>query len=215
MELNSLWEEMKRKQAEDVSGDIRMHASRARLNPLAKLRRALAWTTGFYLAGILAGMVAVFQYSAFSIRICLAILMIESGYAAWNMILRIREFDRFRTQLDQDLLNRLNTHLDLIRGTIGLIETRTILFLPFAYLTGLLIGGSSETIHADTLIRDHAFLLEGMGIALLTMPALYFFMKWTHKKTLGDHIAQIETMVNDLRSWDISDPQPSMTENDR
>jgi hypothetical protein len=33
-------------------------------------------------------------------------------------------------------------------------------------------------------------------LALLTMPPLYFLLKWMHKKSFGDHIAHIEEIIS-------------------
>ena len=71
-----------------------------------------------------------------------------------------------------------------------------MIFLPLAYLAGLLIGGSGDGVSADVLIRDIIFLTKGMGLALLTMPHVYFLLKWMHKKSFGDHIEHIEEIIS-------------------
>ncbi|MGY6744508.1 MAG: hypothetical protein ACXIUQ_17340 [Cecembia sp.] len=68
-------------------------------------------------------------------------------------------------------------------------------FLHLAYLAGLLVGGSGDGVSADELIMDVSFLLKGMGLALLTMPMIYFLMKWMHRKAFGDFIEQTENIV--------------------
>jgi hypothetical protein len=74
-----------------------------------------------------------------------------------------------------------------------------MLFLPLAYLAGLLMGGSTDEVNANDLIVNVSFLAKGMGLSLLTMPPLYFLLKWMHKKAFGDFIEQTE---NILKGWE-------------
>jgi hypothetical protein len=61
------------------------------------------------------------------------------------------------------------------------------------------MGGSTDKVNANDLIVNVSFLAKGMGLSLLTMPPLYFLLKWMHKKAFGDFIEQTE---NILKGWE-------------
>lgn len=198
MEIDDLWRDMK--------GDKGIHRETLTLkkvneskNPIKILRKNLMANLVFGLMFSVVGVYLMFVFPAVSIQLSLGILILKSQYFHWMMYQRIRVFDQLLKNWDQPILKTLQEQLALTRKTIRMIEIRSMIFLPFAYLAGLLIGGSGDGVGADELIRDFPFLIKRMGLALLTMPLGYYGLKWMHKKAFGDFIEQTESI---LKEWE-------------
>lgn len=199
MELDKLWQELKVQDQAFATEILTLKEPGTSKNPLRELRKNLIHNVGYGVAGILVGIYLMVQFPALSIQVTLGLLIAKSLYFNWKMYQRIRALDRFTGNWDKPIIESLRTQLTYIRQTIRMIEVRSMLFLPLAYLAGLLIGGSGDGVNADELIKDFSFLAEGMGLALLTMPLIYFPLKWMHKKAFGDFIDQAERM---LMEWE-------------
>jgi hypothetical protein len=168
-------------------------------NPLRQLRKNLVWNLFYHISGIVAFTYLIFHFSALSIRVTLGILVLVLFFFSLNLYWRVKAFDKLLNTWDQPILEILRSQLILTRKTIRLKEIYTLLFLPFAFLAGLLIGGSAKGFDADDLIKDFNFLSEGMGLALLTMPLFFFYIKWMNKKSFLDFVHQTEKM---LKEWE-------------
>ncbi|UJP66393.1 hypothetical protein [Mongoliitalea daihaiensis] len=195
MEIDKLWQQMKGKQASEEQENLVLKKLEASKNPLKTLRKNLIGNLIFGLVGVVIGVYLVVIYPEISLRLTLGALIIIYQYFNWLMYQRIKAFDRLLDNWDQPIIPTLQQQLDLTRKTIKLIEFQSMLFLPLAYLAGLLIGGTTEEVTADDLIVNVSFLVKGMGLSLLTMPPLYFLLKWMHKKAFGDYIAQTEKIL--------------------
>ena len=201
MEIDKLWQQMKGEQASEVQENLVLKKLEASKNPIKTLRKNLIGNLIFGLLGVIVGIYLLVIYPAISLRLTLGVLIVIYLYFNWLMYQRIKAFDRLLDNWDQPIIPTLQQQLDLTRRTIKLIEFQSMLFLPLAYLAGLLIGGITDEIKADDLIVNVSFLIKGMGLSLLTMPPLYFLLKWMHKKAFGDFIEQTE---NILKDWEIS-----------
>lgn len=195
MELDKLWQELKVQDQAFATEILTLKEPGTSKNPLRELRKNLIHNVGYGVAGILVGIYLMVQFPALSIQVTLGLLIAKSLYFNWKMYQRIIALDRFTRNWDKPIVESLRAQLAYIRQTIRMIEVRSMLFLPLAYLAGLLIGGSGDGVNADELIKDFSFLAEGMGLALLTMPLIYFLLKWMHKKAFGDFIEQTERML--------------------
>ena len=195
MELDKLWQELKDRDQVDVPEKLTLKEPVSSKNPLRELRKNLIHNVGYGVAGILVGIYLMVQFPALSIQLTLGLLIAKSLYFNWKMYQRIIALDRFTRNWDKPIVESLRAQLAYIRQTIRMIEVRSMIFLPLAYLAGLLIGGSGDGVSANELIMDVPFLLKGMGLALLTMPLIYFLLKWMHKKAFGDFIEQTERML--------------------
>ncbi len=201
MEIDKLWQQMKGKQASEEQENLVLKKLEASKNPIKTLRKNLIGNLIFGLAGVVVGVYLLVIYPEISLRLTLGLLIVIYQYFNWLMYQRIKAFDRLLDNWDQPIIPTLQQQLDLTRKTIKLIEFQSMLFLPLAYLAGLLMGGSTDEVNADDLIVNVSFLVKGMGLSLLTMPPLYFLLKWMHKKAFGDFIEQTE---NILKGWEIS-----------
>jgi len=201
MEIDKLWQQMKGKQASGEQENLVLKKLEASKNPIKTLRRNLIGNLIFGFVGVIVGVYLLVIYPAISLRLTLGVLIVIYQYFNWLMYQRIKAFDRLLDNWDQPIIPTLQQQLDLTRKTIKLIEFQSMLFLPLAYLAGLLMGGSTDEVNADDLIVNVSFLVKGMGLSLLTMPPLYFLLKWMHKKAFGDFIEQTE---NILKDWEIS-----------
>jgi hypothetical protein len=199
MEIDKIWQRIRDESARHSSELLLIQQLKESKNPIRKLRKNLAWNIGFYIAGIAAAVYLMLYFPALSLRIVLGILVLQSLFFSWKMYQRIKAFDQLLEGWDQPILITLRAQLLLTRGTLKMMEMRSMLFMPFAYLAGLLIGGSSKGGNADALIMDFLFLAKGMGIALLTLPPLYFLLKWMHKKAFVEFIEQTENL---LKEWE-------------
>lgn len=196
MELDKIWLELKDREQVGLSEKLTLREPGKIINPLRELRKNLLYNLGYGVAGIILGIYLMVQFPDVSIRVTLGILIAKSLYFNWKMYQRIQALDRLTSNWENPIMKSLNDQLTHTRQTIQMIEIRSMLFLPLAYLAGLLIGGSGDGVSADELIRDITFLAKGMGLALLTMPSVYFLLKWMHKKSFGDHIAHIEEIIS-------------------
>ncbi|GHB40745.1 hypothetical protein [Mongoliitalea lutea] len=194
MEIDDLWRDMKE--------DKGIHRETLTLkkvneskNPIRILRKNLLANLVFGLVISVGGVYLMFLFQAISIQLSLGVLILESQYFHWRIYQRIKAFNQLLKNWDQPILQTLQEQLTLTRKTLRMIEVRSMIFLPLAYLAGLLVGGSGDGVSADDLIMDVSFLLQGMGLALLTMPLIYFLMKWMHKKAFGDFIEQTENIL--------------------
>jgi uncharacterized membrane protein YfcA len=201
MEIDKLWQQMKGEQASEVQENLVLKKLEASKNPIKTLRKNLIGNLIFGLVGVVVGVYLLVIYPEISLRLTLGLLIVIYQYFNWLMYKRIKAFDRLLDNWDQPIIPTLQQQLDLTRKTIKLIEFQSMLFLPLAYLAGLLMGGSTDEVNADDLIVNVSFLVKGMGLSLLTMPPLYFLLKWMHKKAFGDFIEQTE---NILKDWEIS-----------
>jgi uncharacterized membrane protein YfcA len=199
MEINKLWQQMKGEQASEVQENLVLKKLEASKNPIKTLRKNLIGNLIFGLLGVIVGIYLLVIYPAISLRLTLGVLIVIYLYFNWLMYQRIKAFDRLLDNWDQPIIPTLQQQLDLTRKTIKLIEFQSMLFLPLAYLAGLLMGGSTDKVNANDLIVNVSFLAKGMGLSLLTMPPLYFLLKWMHKKAFGDFIEQTE---NILKGWE-------------
>lgn len=199
MELDKIWQRMKEEDLSRPNETILIKELKKSGNPLKELRKNLAWNLGYFVLGILAGIYLIFHFSAISIQVTLGILVLVSLFFSLKIYRRIKAFDQLLAAWDQPILETLRSQLFLTRKTIRMTETGSLLFLPFAFLAGLLIGGSAKDLDADVLIMDFNFIAKGMGLALLTLPLFYFGMKWMNKKSFLDFVKQIEKMLKD---WD-------------
>lgn len=197
MELDKLWQELKVQDQAFATEKLTLKKPGSSKNPLRELRKNLIHNVGYGVAGILVGIYLMVQFPAISIQVTLGLLIAKSLYFNWKMYQRIRVLDRFTGNWDNPIVESLRAQLAYIRQTIRMIEVRSMLFMPLAYLAGLLIGGSGDGVNADELIKDFAFLSKGLGLALLTMPLIYFLLKWMHKKAFGDFIEQTEKILKD------------------
>ncbi|EIM78414.1 hypothetical protein A3SI_03448 [Nitritalea halalkaliphila LW7] len=195
MELNKLWQEMKAQQQPTTFDQLRLKKTDGSKHPIRTLRKNLIISLISGILFSLAGIYIMILHPAWSLHLLLGILILKSQYFHWLMWQRIRAFDRLLKNWDQPLLLTLKEHVTLTRKTLRIIEIRTLLFLPLAYLAGLLLGGSIEGDDPDTLLTDFSFLAIGMGLSLLTMPLLYFLYKWMHKKAFGDYLARTEELI--------------------
>lgn len=208
MALEKIWQRMKEEDQAQPSEMLLLKELKKSKNPLQELRKSLVWNVAFGMLGVMTGIFLIFYFPALSIRISVGILVLQTLYYNWKMYQRTQALDQVLKNSDQPLLQTLRRQLSLTRKTIRMMEIRTMIFLPFAYLAGLLIGGSSDTLSADELIFNYRFLIKGMGLSLLTMPALYFGLKWMHQKSFGDFIDQIESM---LKAWDTDKNEQNRT----
>jgi hypothetical protein len=199
MEIDKLWQQMKGRQASEEQGNLVLKKLEASKNPIKTLRKNLIGNLIFGLVGVVVGVYLLVIYPEISLRLTLGVLIVIYQYFNWLMYQRIKAFDRLLDNWDQPIIPTLQQQLNLTRKTIKLIEFQSMLFLPLAYLAGLLMGGSTDEVNADDLIVNVSFLVKGMGLSLLTMPPLYFLLKWMHKKAFGDFIEQTE---NILKGWE-------------
>jgi uncharacterized membrane protein YfcA len=199
MEIDKLWQQMREKQASRKQENLVLKKLEAIKNPIKTLRKNLIGNLIFSLVGVVVGVYLLVIYPAISLRLTLGVLIVIYLYFNWLMYQRIKAFDRLLDNWDQPIIPTLQQQLDLTRKTIKLIEFQSMLFLPLAYLAGLLMGGSTDKVNANDLIVNVSFLAKGMGLSLLTMPPLYFLLKWMHKKAFGDFIEQTE---NILKGWE-------------
>ena len=199
MEIDKLWQQMKGKQASGEQENLVLKKLEASKNPIKTLRKNLIGNLIFGLVGVVVGAYLLVIYPEISLRLTFGVLIVIYQYFNWLMYQRIKAFDRLLDNWDQPIIPTLQQQLDLTRKTIKLIEFQTMLFLPLAYLAGLLIGGTTDEVNADDLIVNVSFLAKGMGLSLLTMPPCYFLLKWMHKKAFGDFIEQTE---NILKGWE-------------
>lgn len=195
MEIDKLWQGMKGKQASEVQENLVLKKLEASKNPIKILRKNLIGNLIFGLVGVVIGVYLLIIYQEISLRLTLGVLIVIYQYFNWLIYQRIKAFDRFLNNWDKPIIPTLQQQLDLTRKTIKLIEFQSMLFLPLAYLAGLLMGGSTDEVNADDLIVNVSFLVEGMGLSLLTMPPFYFLLKWMHKKAFGDFIEQTENIL--------------------
>ena len=202
MEINKLWQQMKGEQASEVQENLVLKKLEASKNPIKTLRKNLIGNLIFGLLGVIVGIYLLVIYPAISLRLTLGVLIVIYLYFNWLMYQRIKAFDRLLDNWDQPIIPTLQQQLDLTRKTIKLIEFQSMLFLPLAYLAGLLIGGTTDEVNADDLIVNVSFLVKGMGLSLLTMPPLYFLLKWMHKKAFGDFIEQTEKILKEYDKLD-------------
>jgi uncharacterized membrane protein YfcA len=202
MEIDKLWQQMRGKQASGEQENLVLKKLEASKNPIKTLRRNLIGNLIFGLVGVVVGIYLMVIYPEISLRLTLGVLIVIYQYFNWLMYQRIKAFDRLLDNWDQPIIPTLQQQLDLTRRTIKLIEFQSMLFLPLAYLAGLLIGGITDEIKADDLIVNVSFLIKGMGLSLLTMPPLYFLLKWMHKKAFGDFIEQTEKILKEYDKLD-------------
>jgi uncharacterized membrane protein YfcA len=202
MEINKLWQQMKGEQASEVQENLVLKKLEASKNPIKTLRKNLIGNLIFGLLGVIVGIYLLVIYPAISLRLTLGVLIVIYLYFNWLMYQRVKAFDRLLDNWDQPIIPTLQQQLDLTRKTIKLIEFQSMLFLPLAYLAGLLIGGTTDEVNADDLIVNVSFLVKGMGLSLLTMPPLYFLLKWMHKKAFGDFIEQTEKILKEYDKLD-------------
>lgn len=196
MELDKIWLEIKDREQVGVPEKLTLKEPGKIVSPLRELRMNLVYNLLFGMAGIVLGIYLMVQFPAVSIQVTLGILIVKSFYFNWKMYQRIQALDRLTSNWEKPIMESLQDQLTYIRQTIRMIEIRSMLFMPLAYLAGLLIGGSGDGVSANELIKDFTFLAKGMGLSLLTMPPLYFLLKWMHKKSFGDHIAHIEEIIS-------------------
>ncbi|MGY6559031.1 MAG: hypothetical protein ACXIT9_07085 [Nitritalea sp.] len=196
MEIDKLWQQMKGRQASEEQENLVLKKLEASKNPIKTLRKNLIGNLIFGLLGVIVGIYLLVIYPEISLKMTLGVLIVIYQYFNWLMYQRIKAFDRLLDNWDQPILPTLQQQLDLTRKTIKLIEFQSMLFLPLAYLAGLLIGGTTDEVNADDLIVNVSFLVKGMGLSLLTMPLLYFLLKWMHKKAFGDFIKQTEKILS-------------------
>jgi uncharacterized membrane protein YfcA len=202
MEIDKLWQQMRGKQASGEQENLVLKKLEASKNPIKTLRRNLIGNLIFGLVGVVVGIYLMVIYPEISLRLTLGVLIVIYQYFNWLMYQRIKAFDRLLDNWDQPIIPTLQQQLDLTRRTIKLIEFQSMLFLPLAYLAGLLIGGTIDEVNADDLIVNVSFLAKGMGLSLLTMPPLYFLLKWMHKKAFGDFIEQTEKILKEYDKLD-------------
>lgn len=198
MEIDKLWKEMKEEKAIQQE-HLTIKKLDERKNPIRTLRKNLLGNLVFGLVFSVLGIYLLFVFQAVSVQLALGILILKSQYFHWLMYQRIKAFDHLLKNWEQPIFQTLAQQLSLTRKTLRMIEVRTMIFLPFAYLAGLLIGGSENGISADELIMDFPFVVKGMSLALLTMPLIYILLKWMHKKAFGDFIEQTEQA---LKAWE-------------
>ncbi|MGY6520162.1 MAG: hypothetical protein ACXIUD_00415 [Mongoliitalea sp.] len=196
MEIDKLWQQMKGEQASEVQENLVLKKLEASKNPIKTLRKNLIGNLIFGLVGVVVGIYLLVIYPEISLRLTLGLLIVIYQYFNWLMYQRIKAFDRLLDNWDQPIIPTLQQQLDLTKKTIKLIEFQSMLFLPLAYLAGLLMGGSTDEVNADDLIVNVSFLAKGMGLSLLTMPPLYFLLKWMHMKAFGDFIEQTENILS-------------------
>jgi uncharacterized membrane protein YfcA len=202
MEIDKLWQQMKGRQASEVQENLILKKLEASKNPIKILRKNLIGNLIFGLVGVVIGVYLLVIYPEISLRLTLGVLIVIYQYFNWLMYQRIKAFDRLLDNWEQPIIPMLHKQLNLTRKAIKLIEFQSMLFLPLAYLAGLLIGGTTDEIKADDLIVNVSFLIKGMGLSLLTMPPLYFLLKWMHKKAFGDFIEQTEKILKEYDKLD-------------
>ena len=185
MDLDKLWQELNDREQVGIPEKLISREAGKIVTPLRELRKNLVYNLVYGMVGIVLGICLMVQFPAVSIQVTLGILIVKSLYFNWKMYQRIQSLDRLTANWEKPIMESLQDHLTNIRQTIRMIEIRSMIFLPLAYLAGLLIGGSGDGVSADVLIRDITFLTKGMGLALLTMPLVYFLLKWMHKKSFG------------------------------
>lgn len=199
MDIDKSWQEMKRREAGFVQEQLALPTTRRSRNPLATLKRNLVVSLVGNLVITLICTYYVFLFSVVFIKALLLMGVVESLYSNWKIYQRTKALSQSLEDVDQPILDTVRQQLGLLRRTIRMIEHRALLFLPFGYLAGLLIGGSSDGMPADELLKNPLFLIQGMAFSLLIMPLLYFCIKWINKKAFGDYINQTENM---LKEWE-------------
>ena len=196
MGLDSVWREIKERDFVESHKELKLITPRKIQNPINRLKGNLRWNFIFGIIGIIAFSAIVISYSALSIRITMGILILKSIYFNYKVYQRIKSLHNLSNERSRPILDILQIQLSLIRKTIQMIELRTMLFMPLAYLAGLLIGGSRDGVDADELIMNSSYIFEGLAKSFLTLPPLYFGIKWMHKKSFGDHICHIEEIIS-------------------
>jgi hypothetical protein len=199
MELDRLWQELKEKDRNRITEKLIIKQPATSSNPLKALRRSMIWNVGLGMVGVLVFAYLMLEFPDLPIRIILGILLLKTLFFNWKMYQRMRSFDQLEENWNQPIVETIRTQLAMTRKTIQMMEIRTMLLMPLAYLAGLLMGGKNNGIPTEKLLRDHNFLLVGMGISLLTLPIIFFAMRWMHKKTFGDFIDQAEDL---LKNWE-------------
>ena len=158
MDLDKLWQELNDREQVGIPEKLISREAGKIVTPLRELRKNLVYNLVYGMVGIVLGICLMVQFPAVSIQVTLGILIVKSLYFNWKMYQRIQSLDRLTANWEKPIMESLQDHLTNIRQTIRMIEIRSMIFLPLAYLAGLLIGGSGDGVSADVLIRDIIFL---------------------------------------------------------
>jgi hypothetical protein len=198
MEIHELWKKAKDQNRQQDAPLLFRNKPMKSQSPYYKLKKSMIWNIS---AGILFSLLAVgwiFYTPYWEIKLCLIILVFKNLYFDWKLWHILKKFDHIFNHWDYALIGNLRHLLSLMRSTIKTIEWRTVLFLPLAYLTGLMIGQPFSTMPNQDIQVYLVFLLKGMAISLLTLPLFWYTIKWMHKKAFADYVEQMEDKVSQL-----------------
>jgi hypothetical protein len=78
-----------------------------------------------------------------------------------------------------------------------------MVFMPLGYLAGSMMIYDKNAISQDNPVINFSVIKSAIILALITMPILYFGLKWFHKISFGKYIEETE---DTLIEWeDFSD----------
>jgi hypothetical protein len=203
MEIENLWLELKCKHVKADTGKLNVRKLRKSNNPVLKLRNSIEFNTWFGIASILGCIYLTFQFTSIYIYSLMLILIIQSGYFTWRLYQSKLEFEKLSQNWNQSIIQALQIQIKLFKKTIQLLELRSMVFMPLGYLAGSMMIYDKNTISQDNPVINFSVIKSAIILALITMPILYFGLKWFHKISFGKYIEETE---DTLIEWeDFSD----------
>jgi hypothetical protein len=203
MEIENLWLELKCKHVKADTGKLNVRKLRNSNNPVLKLRNSIEFNTWFGIASILGCIYLTFQFTSIYIYSLMLILIIQSGYFTWRLYQSKLEFEKLSQNWNQSIIQALQIQIKLFKKTIQLLELRSMVFMPLGYLAGSMMIYDKNTISQDNPVINFSVIKSAIILALITMPILYFGLKWFHKISFGKYIEETE---DTLIEWeDFSD----------
>ena len=203
MEIENLWLELKCKHVKADTGKLNVRKLRNSNNPVLKLRNSIEFNTWLGIASILGCIYLTFQFTSIYIYSLMLILIIQSGYFTWRLYQSKLEFEKLSQNWNQSIIQALQIQIKLFKKTIQLLELRSMVFMPLGYLAGSMMIYDKNTISQDNPVINFSVIKSAIILALITMPILYFGLKWFHKISFGKYIEETE---DTLIEWeDFSD----------
>ncbi|MBW0162410.1 MAG: hypothetical protein HYI21_08550 [Sediminibacterium sp. Gen4] len=203
MEIENLWLEIKCKHVKADTGKLNVRKLRNSNNPVLKLRNSIEFNTWFGIASILGCIYLTFQFTSIYIYSLMLILIIQSGYFTWRLYQSKLEFEKLSQNWNQSIIQALQIQIKLFKKTIQLLELRSMVFMPLGYLAGSMMIYDKNAISQDNPVINFSVIKSAIILALITMPILYFGLKWFHKISFGKYIEETE---DTLIEWeDFSD----------
>lgn len=203
MEIENLWLELKCKHVKADTGKLNVRKLRNSNNPVLKLRNSIEFNTWFGIASILGCIYLTFQFTSIYIYSLMLILIIQSGYFTWRLYQSKLEFEKLSQNWNQSIIQALQIQIKLFKKTIQLLELRSMVFMPLGYLAGSMMIYDKNAISQDNPVINFSVIKSAIILALITMPILYFGLKWFHKISFGKYIEETE---DTLIEWeDFSD----------